>query len=84
MFTPRGRLHFIDHPRYGRVYPILAYNFDKNYFKLPVASFIGLGLVNTVVLYGTFIQQIFTPVASSFLCNPVFLVPSLYLNYALF
>jgi len=83
MITPRAKLHFIDHPRYGKVYPIVTYNFDKNYFTLPICSFLGLGLVNTAVMYGTFVNQIFTPVASSFLCNPVFLIPSLYLNYAL-
>ena len=36
---------------------------------------------NSVVLYGTFINPVFDPVISSFLCNPVFLLPSLVLNY---
>lgn len=84
MVTPRSKLHFIDHPRYGKVYPIVTFDFSRNYFALPVMSYLGLGCINSVVLYGTFINQIFTPVAQSFLCNPLFIVPSLYLNYALF
>jgi hypothetical protein len=84
MITPRSKLHFVNHPRYGKVYPIISFDFSRNYFALPVTSYLGLGLVNTVVLYGTFISQIFTPMAHSFLCNPLFIVPSLYINYALF
>jgi len=84
MVTPRCKLHFIDHPRYGKVYPIITHDFRKNYFTLPVISYLGLGAVNTVVLYGTFISQVFTPMAQSFLCNPLFILPSLYANYVLF
>lgn len=83
IMTPRARLHFIEHPRYGKVYPVLSYNFDRSYFKLPVSSFLGMGFVNSLVFYGAFVNQIFTPVIHSFLCNPLFVLPSLYLNYAL-
>ena len=56
MVTPRSKLHFIDHPRYGKVYPIITFDFSRNYFALPVMSYVGLGCVNSVVLYGTFIS----------------------------
>ena len=82
--TPRSKLHFIDHPRYGKVYPLITHDFSKNYFKLPVAAFMGHGLINTIVLYSTMINKIFTPVLSGFVSNPLFIIPSLYLNYALF
>ena len=54
-FTPKSKLYFIDHPRYGKVYPVFTYNFDKSYWKLPCYSFCGLSIVNSVVMYGTFI-----------------------------
>ena len=82
--TPRSKLHFVNHPRHGKVYPVATYDLSKNYYKLPIASFTAMGLVNSLVLYGTFINQIFTPVVQGFLCNPIFLIPSLYLNYYLF
>lgn len=47
-------------------------------------SYYGLGFANSIVLYSSLINQIFTPVAQSFLCNPFFVVPSLYANYVLF
>jgi len=84
MMTPRSKLHFVDHPRYGKVYPVFAHNFDTSYFRLPVYSFFGLSAVNTFVMYGTFVSQIFAPAVSGFLCNPLFIVPSLYSNYVLF
>lgn len=63
---------------------MVTYDFSKNYFKLPVAGFMGLSVVNSMVLYGTFIQPIFTPIVASFVCNPVFILPSLYLNFAMY
>ena len=81
--TPPSKMHFIDHPRHGKVYPVACYDFSKQYYTLPIASFCGLTAVNSIVLYGTFVQQIFTPLAAGFLCNPVFLVPSLWINYTM-
>jgi hypothetical protein len=81
--TPPSKLHFIDHPRYGKVYPVVTYDFKKEYFALPLTTSILLGIVNSVILYGTLISPIFTPVVSSFICNPVFILPSLYINYTL-
>jgi hypothetical protein len=56
LITPRSRLHFIDHPRYGKVYPIVTYDFSRNYFTPPVMSYFGMGFANTVVLYSAFIN----------------------------
>lgn len=76
-------MHFIDHPRHGKVYPVCTYDFSRSRFILPCASFFGLTAVNSVVLYATMIHQIFTPVVAGFLSNPVFILPSLYLNYSM-
>lgn len=81
LVTPPSKLHFIDHPRYGKVYPILAYNFDKDYFKLPVMATLGLTACNSLVAYALFVDiLIFTNAASSVLCNPLFFVPAFYTN----
>ena len=79
---PKYTLHFIDHPRYGKVYPFVSYDHSKNYFALPLTFGLIHSFINTVCLYGSFIAPIFTPVAASFLCNPMYLVPSLWINYA--
>ena len=55
IYTPKSKMYFINHPRYGEVYPVFTYNFDKTYWKLPIYSFCGLSVVNSMVLYGSFI-----------------------------
>lgn len=81
--TPPARIHFIDHPRHGKVYPVCTYDFSRARYSLPCVGFFGLTAVNSVVLYATMIHQIFTPVVAGFLSNPVFILPSLYLNYSM-
>lgn len=84
MVTPPSKLHFINHPRYGKVYPIVAYNFDKDYFKLPLVSLCGLSFLNSTISYALFVDiLIFTPFVSSFICNPLFWIPSFYANYGM-
>ena len=82
--TPPAKLHFINHPRYGKVYPIVCFDFSKNYFTIPCLGFAGMTTLNSILLYSTLVNQIFTPMVASFVCNPVFLLPSLYYNQALF
>jgi hypothetical protein len=81
--TPPAKLNFIDHPRYGKVYPVVCYSFDKQYFNLPCAAFLFHSFVNSVVLGSIFIQPIFTAAAAGFFHNPMFVLPSLYYNYVL-
>lgn len=81
--TPPAKLHFIDHPRYGKVYPVVTYDFSKHRTVLPLMSLVGLSLFNSMCLYGTFVQPIFTAAAAGVLSNPLFLVPSCALNYVL-
>jgi len=81
--TPIQRLHFIDHPRYGKVYPVVTLNQDTHYRKTAMSSTVMLTLVNTSILYSTFINQIFTAAFSAIFANPIFLLPSLAGNYIL-
>lgn len=73
----------MDHPRYGKVYPVVTYDFSKHRTVLPLTGHVGLGLFNLMCLYGTFVQPIFTASAASLLTNPLFLVPSCYLSWVL-
>jgi hypothetical protein len=81
--TPPTKLHFTDHPRYGKVYPVVTYDFSKHGTFMPITSYVGLTLVNLLCMYGTFVTPIFTAAAASLLSNPLFLGPSLLLNFAL-
>jgi len=78
--TPDCKIHFINHPRYGKVYPVVVYDFDKDYYKLPIFSLCAFSSLNLTVLYGSFVSPIFTPTAAAILCNPLFLLPALYVN----
>lgn len=79
--TPKSKLHFIEHPKHGRVYPVITYDLSKNYYSLPLFASMGHALVNSMLLYGSFVYPLFTPVIQSFICNPVFLGPSVVFNY---
>jgi hypothetical protein len=84
IITPPSKLHFINHPRYGRVYPIVAFNFDQEYFKLPCIALTGLSFLNSIVSYAIFVDPLlFTPAVSSFIHNPLFVIPSFFTNYAM-
>jgi len=82
--TPPAKLQFINHPRHGKVYPVVAYGFDRDHFQLPLFGIVGVSALNSLVSYAVFIDYlIFTPTASSILCNPLFVIPLYYLNYQL-
>jgi hypothetical protein len=49
-----------------------------------MSSTIGLTLVNGTILYGTFVVPIFTAAFSAIFANPLFLVPSIAFNFALY
>ena len=81
--TPIQRLHFIEHPRYGQVYPIVTLNQDTNYPKLSMSSTVMLSMLNTSIMYSTFVMPIYTATFSAIFANPIFLLPSLVGNYIL-
>jgi hypothetical protein len=81
--TPHAKLNFIQHPRYGPVYPVIALEKSRNWYKTSMLSMTGLSIFNTSVIYSTFIMPIYTAVFSSIVANPIFMLPSLALNYYL-
>jgi len=44
----------------------------------------GNTLLNTSIIYSLFVSPIFVPAITSVICNPLFVLPSFFLNYALF
>mmetsp|Transcript_1454 Transcript_1454/g.1753 ORF Transcript_1454/g.1753 Transcript_1454/m.1753 type:complete len:212 (-) Transcript_1454:389-1024(-) len=82
--TPLQKLHFVDHPRYGKVYPVVCVNYKPREFSSAVYSTFSLTGLNGLVLYSALVQPIFVPTISAFVANPLFLIPSLALNYALY
>ena len=82
--SPSGTMHFINHPRYGRVYPVVSINPDDIYFRTARYSCIVPTILNSTILYSLFVQPIFVPAITAVICNPLFVLPSLFMNYALF
>jgi hypothetical protein len=81
--APQAKLHFIEHPRYGKVYPIVCMNDKEIYFNLAKAACVASSVLNTSILYSLFIQPVFVPAVTAVICHPLFIFPSLFLNYAL-
>lgn len=44
----------------------------------------GSTLLNSTIIYSLFVYPIFVPAITSVICNPLFVLPSLFMNYALF
>ena len=82
--APNAKLHFIDHPRYGSVYPIVCLNDKQLYFRLTKAACVGSSLLNFSLLYSLFVSPLFTPALSAIMCHPAFILPSFIVNYGLF
>ena len=77
-------MHFINHPRYGSVYPIVTLDKSSDYIRAGRVSTVGLTAANFFILYGTLIQPIFEANLAAFVANPLFLLPSLGLNFFLY
>lgn len=81
--APTAKLHFIEHPRYGSVYPVVCMNDKQLYFRGAKLACFGTTLLNTSIVYSLFIWPIFVPAITSVICNPIFILPSMILNYGL-
>lgn len=58
---------------------------DKQiYFRLAKGACFGSSLLNSTIIYSLFVYPIFVPAITAVICNPLFALPSLFLNYALF
>jgi hypothetical protein len=81
--APQATLHFIDHPRYGKVYPVISMNDKQIYFQLAKSACMGSTALNASIIYSLFVSPIFVPAITAVICNPLFVLPSFFLNYAL-
>lgn len=78
------RLHFVEHPRHGSVYPIVTMNDKESWQVWCKTTAVGLSFFNASVLYSTFVLPIYTAQFASIVANPIFILPSLTLNYLLY
>lgn len=84
MAIPIKQLKFVKHPRYGPVYPVVCMDNSYEWPNTARFSTVFLTAFNTLTLYSTFYMPIFTAQFSAIVANPVFLVPSLVLNFVLY
>lgn len=49
-----------------------------------MSACIGSSLLNTSIIYTLFVQPIYAPAVAAVVCNPLFFLPSLVVNYMLF
>ena len=81
ILIPNKQLHFIHHPIHGTVYPIACYHKDSIHPRKKSLIISGISMINLGALYSLFIESIFQSTFLAFTCNPLFLLPSLGLNY---
>lgn len=81
MAIPLQKLKFVDHPRYGKVYPVACLDRRHEYPGVARFSLTALTLTNILTVYSTFFTPIFTAEFSAIIANPAVLIPSLFLNY---
>jgi hypothetical protein len=82
--APQANLHFIDHPRYGKVYPVVCMNEKQIFFNLAKSACMGSTILNSSIIYSLFVSPIFVPAITSVICNPLFILPSFFTSFALF
>jgi len=81
---PMKTMHFINHPRYGSVYPIVTLDKNSDWVTSGRVSTVGFSAMNTLIVYSTLVQPIFNANIAAFVANPLFLIPSLAVNYLLY
>jgi len=81
---PMKKMHFIEHPRFGSVYPVVTYADEDAWVKRGKYSTGAITLFNGFVLYDTLVQSTLIAHIAAVVSNPLFLGPSLFLNYLFF
>src|SRR5438105_2212778 len=59
-------------------------NDKEQYYKTAVTSCIGSSLLNASIFYTLFVQPLYVPAVAAVVCNPLFFLPSLVVNYMLY
>lgn len=81
LVKPQGELQFVDHPRHGRVYPVLSLNHAKVWWRTARFSTLFSTSLNTSIFYHLFVSPFYIPAVAAHLCSPLFLLPLLTINY---
>ena len=84
VIQPLKKMHFIEHPRFGSVYPVVTYADEDSYVKRGKYGLGAITLFNSGILYNTLVQSVLVANIAAVVANPLFLGPSLFLNYILF
>lgn len=84
MAIPLQKLKFVQHPRYGRVYPVVSIDRRQEWPKMAKFSTTFLSVFNGVTLYSIFYMPIFAAEFAAFVMHPIVLIPSLITNYILY
>jgi len=59
-------------------------NDQQIFFQLAKSACLGSSLLNSTIIYSLFVSPVFVPAITAVVCNPLFFLPSLFMNYALF
>jgi hypothetical protein len=77
-------VQFVEHPRYGQVYPFVTMNDKESWQVTAKTSAVALSVFNGSILYSTFMFPIYKASFAAVFANPLFVVPSLLVNYILY
>ena len=84
MAIPMQKLKFIEHARYGPVYPVVSVDRRKEYPRLARVGTVSLTVFNSLIVYSTFFMPIFTAEFAAIFAHPFLMIPSVFLNYYLY
>ena len=84
MAIPLQKLKFVNHPRYGQVYPFVSIDRRHEWANLARYSTVGLTIFNGLVLYSTFYMPIFTAEFAAVVAHPLVFLPSIAYNTYLY
>ena len=79
-YIPDKRLHAINHPVHGKVYPVISSNMDKVRPRLVMGTCLGGLAINGTALYSLFVDPILQDTVLEFMCHPLFIVPAILWN----
>jgi len=82
--SPVKKLQFIEHPRYGQVYPLVCIDQTGSWMKAGRRATVLVSAINSVIMYSNLVQPLFVPQIAAVFCNPFFMVPVLTINWWLY
>ncbi|CAI2374417.1 unnamed protein product [Moneuplotes crassus] len=77
---PNKKLHFIDHPVHGMVYPVVCYHKDSIKPRRKIFTLASLSTANMLVAYSLFVDPLLQYTAAAALCQPQFFIPAILMN----